>query len=79
VFGRDRRQPFARCLSVLNSSLASASLRSGARLGPNDKERVDASYRDEARIRMAIDQRRARVHVAPEQGVDREVVLRSGS
>ena len=34
---------------------------------------------DEARIGMAVDQRRARVQIAPEQDVDRKIVLNGGA
>ena len=45
--------------------------RRGRRARLQDAEVVD----DEARVGMAVDQRRARVQVAPEQDVDRKVVL----
>src|SRR6202040_1315899 len=41
------------------------------RAGLQDSQMVD----DEPRIGVAVDQRRARVHVAPAQYVDRKVVL----
>src|SRR5215471_20044644 len=45
--------------------------RGGWRAGLQDSQMVD----DKARIRVAIDQRRTRIHIAPAQDIDRKVAL----